>query len=172
MEEDQKTPFTADDFTFFANSKDESIVQGINIGIALETQSRQFYQSIARKMSPDSQFILKFLANEELDHLKTLLAFKKALQNNDKWIDLTQKQLNRVRKPKLYEGKGSIPLIDEIDNEVDILLAAMRAEKRGEQFYKRIGQKVKDQRAQSFFNFLSKFERGHYLLLKNLLPTT
>jgi rubrerythrin len=170
MVEEINTPFTAEDFTLFAKTKDEHIVRGINIGIDMETQSRKFYLSITRNIPQDKRFILKFLANEELDHLKTLIAFKTALQNNDKWIDLTQKQLKKIRKPKLFEGKGSIPLIKATDNDTDILLAAMRAEKRGEQFYKRIGQKVPDQRAQSFFDFLSKFERGHYNLLKSLLP--
>ena len=169
MIENSETPFTAEDFKLYARIKDENIVLGINIGIELEIQSRNFYQSITRKMSKDKQFILKFLANEELDHLKTLLAFKTALQNNKKWIDLTQNQLTKIKKPKLYEGKGSIPLIKETDNDTNILLTAMRAEKRGEQFYKRVGIKVKDQRVRSFFDFLSKFERGHYTLLKNLL---
>jgi rubrerythrin len=172
MVENIETPFRAIDFIQFANTKDENIIIGINIGIEIETQSRNFYQSIARNMSQDKRFILKFLANEELEHIKILIAFKTALQNNGKWIDLNQKQLKKIRKPKLYEGKSSIPLIRETDKDTDILLAAMRAEKRGEQFYKRVGKKVKDKRATSFFDFLSKFERGHYTLLKNLLQTS
>lgn len=169
MVADTETPFSVEDFMVYAQTKDEYIVLGVNLGLDIETQSRLFYQNMSRKLAPDKRFILKFLANEELEHLKTLLMFKTALQKNDNWIDLTPKQLTKIRKPKLYEGKGSIPLIKETDNETDILLAAMRAEKSGEQFYKRVGIKVKDPQAKSFFDLLSKFERSHYTLLKSLL---
>jgi rubrerythrin len=112
------------------------------------------------------------LANEELDHFKTLLTFKTALQNNGKWLDLTPKQSKRIRMPRLYEGKGSVPLINSQASDLDILVAAMRAEKRTEQFYTRISKKVRDPKTKSFFTFLAKFERGHYNLLKTLLETS
>ena len=169
MVTETETPFTVEDFMVYAQTKDEHIVLGVTLGLDIETQSRLFYQNMGRKLAHDKRFILKFLANEELEHLKTLLMFKTALQKNDNWIDLTKKQRSKIRNPNLYEGKGSIPLIKETDNEIDILLAAMRAEKRGEQFYKRVGTKVKDPQATSFFELLSKFERGHYTLLKSLL---
>ena len=83
--------FTPEDFTAFAKTRDEVIVLGINIGLEIEGRSRSFYQSILKNLPPVTTFILKFLANEELDHIKTLLTFKTALQNNDRWIELNPK---------------------------------------------------------------------------------
>ncbi len=163
--------FTPEDFAAFAKTRDETIVLGINIGLEIEGRSRSFYQNILRKMPPETTFILKFLANEELDHVKTLLTFKTALQNNDKWIELRPKQARRIRIPRLYEGKGGVPFIEVDASARDIILASMRAEKRTEQFYKRVEKKVRDPKAQAFFNFLAKFERGHYTLLKGMLET-
>jgi rubrerythrin len=163
--------FTPEDFAAFAKTRDETIVLGINIGLEIEGRSRSFYQSILRNMPPETTFVLKFLANEELDHIKTLLTFKTALQNNDRWIELSPKQARRIRIPRLYEGKGGVPFIEADATARDIVLASMRAEKRTEQFYKRVEKKVRDPKAKAFFNFLAKFERGHYTLLKGVLET-
>jgi rubrerythrin len=161
--------FTPEDFAAFAKTRDETIVLGINIGLEIEGRSRSFYQSILRKMPPETTFLLKFLANEELDHVKTLLTFKTALQNNGRWIELSPKQARRIRIPRLYEGKGGVPFIETDASARDIVLASMRAEKRTEQFYKRVEKKVRDPKAKAFFNFLATFERGHYTLLKGVL---
>ena len=169
MSEIAEIPFNPEDFVEFSKIKDENIVLGINIGMEIEAISRNFYQNIAIKLSPDKRFILKFLANEKLDHIRTLMAFQIALQKSGNWISLSEKQLKRVRLPRLYDGKGSIPDIKEDASNVDIILAAMRSEKRTEQFYKRIEKKVKDSKAKFFFSFLARFERAHYSLLKGLL---
>lgn len=169
MTEYIETPFTPDEFTEFAKTRNEYIVLGVNIGIEIEVRSRAFYQSVIKKLPPGKKLVLKFLANEELDHLKTLIAFKTALEKNGKWIELSKNQLLKIRPPKLYVGKGSAPFIKEAASDSEIILAAMKAEKRSEQFYNRIGKKVKDLNAKSFFGILAKFERSHYNLLKGLL---
>jgi erythrin-vacuolar iron transport family protein len=124
---------------------------------------------MAGKLPPDRKIMLKFLANEELEHLKTLTAFKTTLQKNGRWIELNQKQLKRVRMPKLYVGKDSRPFIDESGTDQEILLEAMKAEKRSEEFYKRIRETVRDAKVQRLFEFLGRFERGHYELLRKML---
>ena len=169
MSEYAEIQFNIEDFEEFTKTRDENIVLGINIGMEIEVKSRNFYQSMVRKLPSDKKFILKLLANEELDHIKTLLTFKTALQKNDKWIELRPKQQRRIRIPRLYGGKGSVPFIAEDASDLDIILAAMKAEKRTEQFYKRIEKKVRAVKAKSLFNFMAKFERGHYNLLKNVL---
>lgn len=73
--------------------------------------------------------------------------------------------------PKLYEGKGSVPFIEENASDTDVILSAMRAEKRTEEFYKRIEEKVRHLKAKTFFNLLTKFERKHYDLLKGVLAS-
>jgi hypothetical protein len=65
MSEAIEIAFTPEDFAAFATTRDETIVLGINIGLEIEGRSRSFYQSILRKMPPETSFILKFLANEE-----------------------------------------------------------------------------------------------------------
>jgi rubrerythrin len=171
MTDDVGLAFTPDDFTEFATTQDETIVLGITIGLELEGRSRSFYQSLLRKLPPNTAFSLKLLANEELDHLKTLLAFKTALQQNGRWMTLNPQQAQRIRLPRLYEGKGGVPFIEADASTRDIALASMRAEKRTEQFDKRVAQKARDPQAKAFFAVLANFERGHYALLKGMLET-
>lgn len=169
MENDFPSPLTSDDFANFTAITDPNIVLGLTLGMEIETRSRSYYQSVAQAMPTDKSLILKFLANEELDHYKTLRAFQKALQQQNKWIELTPQQRRRFRLPRLYMGKRSPPFIVKDATETDIILAAMNAEKRAEQFYLRVGAKVKDTNAQLFFKALARFERGHYHVLKGLL---
>ncbi len=171
MSDDVGLAFTPEDFSEFTNTRDESIVHGITIGLDLEARSRSFYQGLLKKLPPDTAVILKLLANEELDHLKTLLAFQTALQKKNRWMTLTPQQARRIRAPRLYEGKGGVPFIEADASAQDIVLAGMRAEKRTEQFYRRVEQKVRDPKAKAFFAFLARFERGHYALLKGMLET-
>jgi rubrerythrin len=169
MENDAPTPFTSNDFTAFTQTTDPNIVLGLTLGMEIEIRSRSYYQSVAQNVSTDKRLILKFLANEELDHYKTLRAFQTALQQQNSWIELSPQQRRRFRLPRLYMGKRSPPFIPSDATETDIILAAMNAEKRAEQFYLRVGAKVKDAKAQLFFKALARFERGHYNVLKDLL---
>lgn len=169
MNNEASTPLTPDDFAAFTQTKDPNVVLGLTLGMEIETRSRSYYQSVTQKMPTDKRLILKFLANEELDHYKTLLAFKTALQQQNSWIDLTPQQRRRFRLPRLYMGKRSPPFIPDDATDTDIILAAMNAEKRAEQFYLRVGAKVKEAKAQVFFKALARFERGHYNVLKGLL---
>jgi len=172
MPENVETPFTPEDFDEFSRRRDENIVLGINIGMEIEVRSRNFYQSVEKKLPTDKKILLKFLANEELDHLQTLIAFRSALQKNDSWIQLNEKQLRKIKTPKLYEGKGSVPFIEKNASDTDIILSAMRAEKRTEEFYKRIEEKVRYLKAKMFFDLLARFERKHYDLLTTVLTST
>ena len=169
MENESPSPLTSEDFATFAVMTDPNVVLGLTLGMEIETRSRSYYQSVAQEMTIDKRLILKFLANEELDHYKTLRAFQSALQQQNKWIELTPQQRRRFRLPRLYLGKRSPPFIPKDATETDIILAAMHAEKRAEQFYLRVGAKVKDAKAQLFFKALARFERGHYNVLKGLL---
>lgn len=169
---DIEIPFDQEDFEVFSKTKDESIVLGINIGMDIETRSRNFYQSVMRKISPDRRIMLTFLANEELNHPKTLLSLKLALQKNNAWLELNEKQQSRITMPRIYEGKGGVPFIAEDANDDEIILAATRAEKRTEEFYDRIGEKVKNPKAKAFFNILARFERSHYSILRNMLKAS
>lgn len=169
MENDSPSPVTSDDFATFAAIADPNIVLGLTLGMEIETRSRSYYQSVAQEVPVDKRLILKFLANEELDHYKTLRAFQTALQQQNNWIELTPQQRRRFRLPRLYMGKRSPPFIPDDAAETDIILAAMNAEKRTEQFYLRVGAKVKDPKTQHFFKALARFERGHYAVLKGLL---
>jgi rubrerythrin len=169
MYNDATTPFTPNDFADLTRTVDPNVVLGLTLGMEIETRSRSYYQSVAQKMSTDKRLILKFLANEELDHYKTLLTFKTALQQQSSWIELNPQQRRRFRLPRLYMGKRSPPFIPDDAAETDIILAAMNAEKRAEQFYLRVGAKVKEAKTQVFFKALARFERGHYNVLKGLL---
>ncbi len=160
---------TPDDFAPFTHVVDPNIVLGLTLGMEVETRSRSYYQSAAQKLPEDKRLILKFLANEELDHYKTLLAFKTALQQQNSWIELNPQQRRRFRLPRLFVGKRSPPYFPDDASDADIILASMTAEKKAEQFYLRVGAKVKEAKAQLFFKALARFERGHYTVLKGLL---
>ena len=157
-------------FDEYLKSKDLNIVRGLNIAIELEIKSRNYYQAKSNEMKNlNGKMLLSFLANEELSHLKVLERVKRKLQTGNKWIDIKEISPREMGKPRLFEGKQTEPRIEASSSDRDTLLAAMSAERRSEEYYRKMSEKIKDAKGKNFFQTLAKFERTHYETIKELI---
>lgn len=157
-------------FDKYLKSKDLNIVRGLTVAIELEMKSRSYYQAKSNEMNNlNGKTLLHFLANEELSHLKMLEHVKRRLEAGDKWLALSEIKPREMGKPRLFEGKQTEPRIKATSTDKDILLAAMSAERKSEEYYSRMSEKIKDTKGKSFFQSLARFERTHYETLKELL---
>lgn len=157
-------------FDEYLRSKDLNIVRGLTIAIELEIKSRNYYQAKSIEIkSPAEKMLLQFLANEELMHLKVLENVKRNLEKNNRWIDIKEISPGEMGKPHLYEGKWTEPRIEIDPTDEDILLAALSAERKSEEYYHRMSDKVKDKKGKNFFETLARFEKTHYETIKEFL---
>ena len=157
-------------FDEYLKSKDLNIVRGLTIAIELEMKSRNYYQTKSNEMKNlNGKMLLGFLANEELSHLKVLERVKRNLEASNKWIEIKEISPREMGKPRLFEGKHTEPRIKASSSDKDILLAAMSAERKSEEYYRRMSQKIKDVKGKNFFQTLAKFERTHYETIRELL---
>lgn len=157
-------------FDEYLKSKDLNIVRGLNIAIELEMKSRNYYQAKSDEMKNlNGKMLLKFLANEELSHLKVLEHVKRKLETGNKWIEIKEISPREMGKPRLFEGKQTEPRIEATSSDKDTLLAAMSAERKSEEYYRRMSEKIKDVKGKDFFQTLAKFERTHYETIRELL---
>ena len=152
---------------YFA-SHNENIIKGITIGIELETKGGNFYLAAYKQFN---QELFHFLAEEELEHLKALERVQEIIENNKQWIEVREVQLKLFGRPKLFQGEQTEPRITSKSSYMDSVLAALSVERKSEDFYKSMTDKVKDEDAKTFFTALSGFERQHFETLHALLPS-
>lgn len=157
-------------FDEYLKSKDLNIVRGLTIAIELEMKSRQYYQSKMNEIKNQTgRSLLSFLANEELAHLKILEDVKQKMEGNKKWIEIKEINPREIPKPRLFDGKQTEPRIEFASNDRDILLAAMNAERKSEEYYARMSSRTKDLKGKGFFETLARFEKDHYDTIRGFL---
>lgn len=151
---------------YFA-SQNPNIVTGLTVGIELETRGRNFYME---KYEQTKSELLRFLADQELSHLRALENVKEIIEKRSQWSEVRAIQLKLFGRPHLFKGERTEPRISEGSTYRDILLAALSVERQSEEFYTRMAEKVKDDDAKTFFTALAGFERQHYDLIKEFTP--
>ena len=151
---------------YFA-SGNENIIKGLTIGIDLETRGKSFYLA---KYDQLKRELFHYLADEELKHLKALEDVKEIIERRGQWVEVREMQLKLFGRPKLFKGEQTEPRITEESSYRDILLAALSVERKSEEFYNRMTEKVKDDDAKKFFTALASLERQHFETLRELLP--
>ena len=151
---------------YFA-SKNENIIKGLTVSMELETKGRTFYSTMYDQLKME---LFHFLADEELQHLKALENVKEIIERRGQWVEVRETQLKLFGKPKLFKGEQTEPRITEESSCRDALLAALSVERKSEEFYDRMTEKVKDDDAKKFFIALAGFERQHFEKIRKLLP--
>ena len=143
----------------------KGIEEAIAIAIEREREARKFYLYNSTLMeNPKFKELYEYLASEELKHLGCL----------EKYRDT--KELPVV-STKVYSGQSFTPEFNpaltkgsEITlGDTGILLAAMRHERKSEDFYSELAKRVEDNAQRNFFKMLSRYERSHYELIDSYL---
>jgi rubrerythrin len=137
------------------------IEEAVALAIEREKEARDFYLSKATLMdNPKFKELYEYLAIEELKHLGYLEKFRDS------------KELPVV-STKVPSGQSFTPEFDQARTKVGeitlgdagILLAAMRHERKSEDFYSELAKRAEDEGQKNFFEMLSRYERVHYELI-------
>jgi len=136
-----------------------TIEEAVEMAISLEDQGRDFYLEKAEATKEVAiREMFEFLAEEEIKHAEYLHNFLK--ENN---MEIMVSEMPGFRKTLSEEFSG------ERMEEVGILLAALRFERKSENFYAVLAKRTDDPEQKEFFEKLSMVERGHYELIDGLL---
>ena len=136
-----------------------SIEEAVEMAISLEDQGCAFYTEKAGKTTEVAiQEMFEYLADEEIKHAEYLHNFLK--ENN---MTVTVSETPNFTKTLSEEFSS------EKMDEVGILLAALRFERKSEDFYAELAKRSDDQDQKAFFEKLSVVERGHYEIIDGLL---
>lgn len=143
----------------------KGIEEAVALAIEREIEARDFYiQKAAQMERPKFRELYEHLANEEVKHLGYLEEYrdKKELPEIE-----TEIPSGQSFSPEFDPGRtktGEITMGD-----AGILLAAMRHERKSEDFYSELAKRAEDKKQRDFFQMLSRYERGHYELIDGYL---
>ncbi|MBN2127576.1 MAG: ferritin family protein [Candidatus Diapherotrites archaeon] len=149
------------------------LVKGMEIALGFEKEFMKFYSEkalTAKNASLKKLFL--FLAEQEKTHETVLEKIKKMLKEKGKWsnedISLLAKNIVPSFESFLVnESQQKRTILEE--NEVDLILWAMRAEKRAKEFYAELKEKAEGNEGKAFFEQMSEFENQHFELLDKLM---
>ncbi len=143
----------------------KGIEEAVALAIEREKEAKDFYLSKAALMdNPKFKELYEYLANEEVKHLSYLEGYR---DKRELPVISTEIPSGQSFTPEFDIGRvksGEITLGD-----AGILLAAMRHERKSEDFYSEVAKKVEDESLRKFFEMLAGYERGHYELIDSFL---
>ncbi|MFQ6083330.1 MAG: ferritin family protein [Candidatus Aminicenantia bacterium] len=139
------------------NITTSSIKELLGIAIKAEIDSNKVYSHLSNSVeNPLLKEKFQMLANEENKHKILLERFFETLYHNKK-IPIPDTS-SQFPTPKI-SSDPSTPF-------VEIIYQAMNFEKESQQFYLELSKKFENRR-RSVFEYLSKVEESHYMMLKS-----
>ncbi len=140
----------------------DSIDEAIAMAIDIEEEGMGYYSEKASVIGNEAASKLYlFLAEEEKKHAEYL----KQYRENRKIPEI------EFNYPK-FKASFKEEFSDEKLEEIGILLAALRFERKNEYFYMELAKKSSDDDAQRvFFEKMAAVERSHYMIIDELLDS-
>lgn len=144
--------------------------QALQFALDFEKRGEKFYRDSIQKVNDEfAKRTLKFLADEELNHIEKINRFNEALVKNYKDFDLDahcQTKLPEKIENHLKEAiKREEEKIRPQSSDIEIYDMAIDMERAGYAIYKESYEQSDDKKIKKFFEFLIKEENLHYDLL-------
>ncbi len=143
----------------------KGIEEAIAIAIEREREARKFYLYNSTLMeNPKFKELYEYLASEELKHLGYLEKYR-----DTKELPVVS---TKVHSDQSFTPEFNPALTNESEitlGDTCILLAAMRHERKSENFYSELAKRVEGNAQRNFFEMLSRYERSHYELIDSYL---
>jgi erythrin-vacuolar iron transport family protein len=143
----------------------KGIEEAVALAIEREKEARDFYLQKAQLMdNPKFKELYEDLAGEELKHIGYLESYRE-----EKKLPAIETEMpsGQSFSPEFNTARTKVGEISLGD--AGILLAAMRHERKSEDFYSELAKRVSDENQKHFFEMLARFERGHYELIDSYL---
>ncbi|MDR7665070.1 ferritin family protein [Methanosarcina sp. Z-7115] len=143
----------------------KGVEEAVALAIEREKEARDFYLNKSTLMdNPKLKELYEHLAHEEVEHLGYLERYR------------DQKELP-VISTEIPSGQSFTPEFDiartkggEITlGDAGILVAALRHERKSEDFYLEMAKRAEDETQKKFFEMLARYERGHYEMIDSYL---
>lgn len=143
----------------------KGIEEAIALAIEREKEAKDFYlQQAALMENPKFKELYEELAAEEVKHLGYLENYR---DKKELPVISTEVPSGQSFSPEFDVSRTKVGEITLGD--AGILLAAMRHERKSEDFYSEMAKKVDDEAQKKFFEMLSRYERGHYEIIDSYL---
>ncbi|MDP2210890.1 MAG: ferritin family protein [Candidatus Aquicultor sp.] len=150
---------------------EQAYCDALRIAFEFEHNGEVFYRQLVDKVTdPFAKKVLVFLADEEVEHTRKIVAFNDHLLGNGDFdiatecrLDLTDRIQKLVEDRMKNTEKGVEPLADDID----IYDIALTMETRSYELYEKALEEADDERVETFFRFMVAEEQQHYDLLAN-----
>ena len=133
----------------------------LTMAVSIENEGKEFYEKHARKTDNESaRDLYNYLAKEEAKHA----AYMKAHMAGGDASAITANDIGNIT----FTPSFSKEFTDNLD-ELGVLLAALRLERKSEYFYTTLASQAKDKGQQKMFDELAAFEREHYELIDYMI---
>lgn len=143
----------------------KGIEEALALAIEREKEAKDFYMKKAAQMEdPKFKQLYEHLAGEEVRHLSYLEEYRDRKELPEVSTEVPSGQSFSPEFDPARTKVGEITLGD-----AGILLAAMRHERKSEDFYSELAKRAEDEKQRDFFQMLSGYERGHYELIDSYL---
>ncbi|MFZ2499820.1 ferritin-like domain-containing protein [Methanosarcina sp.] len=143
----------------------KGIEEAIALAIEREKEARDFYMEKSTTMeNPKLKELYEHLADEEVKHIGYLEGYR---DKKELPIISTEMPSGQSFTPEFNTARikgGEITLGD-----AGILLAAMRHERKSEDFYSELAKRAVDETQKKFFEILAGYERSHYEVIDSYL---
>ena len=167
----------------------KGLEEAISLAIEREKEARDFYLHKSTLMdNPKFKELYQQLADEEAGHITYLEVYRDTKQlpvvstkirSGQSFIpEFNVTQTKQYIMLHMYDQQTTFP--PEFDTarttsgeaklgDAGILVAAMRHERKSEDFYSELAKRVGDDTQRNFFEMLARYERGHYEVLDSYL---
>ncbi|BAA29657.1 ferritin family protein [Pyrococcus horikoshii] len=136
-----------------------SLEELLGMAIKSEIGAQKFYESLAKHVdSKPLKEKIEWLAGEEKRH-EILLRKLYSEMFPGKEIVFPKEHIGPELQPVAEELKG-------IQNIIDLIRLAMRAEEIASEFYSKLEEMVEDDKKKKLMRYLSDMEKGHYYTLR------
>ncbi len=137
-----------------------SIEDAVNTALTIEQQGHNFYLKKARtSTSIAAKDLFEYLAAEEGRHIEYLNDFLKTGNSSG---------FNEAALPDFTQSFAN-EFTEEKPGELDVLMNALRFEKKNEDFYKELAVWTHNFEQKEFFDMMAFFEHGHVELIDGFI---
>ena len=137
-----------------------SLEDAVNTALTIEQQGHEFYlKKAGTSTSIAAKDLFEYLATEESRHIEFLNDFLKTGHLSG---------FNEEAPPDFTKSFAS-EFTEEKPGELDVLMSALRFEKKNEDFYKELAVWTHNSEEKEFFDMMSSFEHGHVELIDGFI---
>ncbi len=137
----------------------------LTMAVSIENEGKEFYEKRAMETDYGSaRDLYNYLAKEEGKHA----AYMKAYMTGDDVPAITASEIGDIT----FTPSFSKEFTDKNLDELSVLLAALRLERKSEYFYTKLASLTDDKGQQEMFNGLAAFEREHYELIDYMIEAS